>query len=963
MASALELVERLSIPSATFDAQWYDPVLQQLVLRRGAAFQRISVVSETPQLSAPLVLSPEACAAVYVAFSLDGSYVAVQVSPSELLVFSFAHSGRFEQRWRIDTRTLGLSTLSKLKGDVGSADATEHAVMLSEGIVWSDHGGTSQDLILVTRRGLEFFKVNAKKNLCKHYRSVQHATTAFWYAPASRLMVMATGPKGNTMCSYFMPYDTSDLPKLEIPPPHAAPVFELGLHGASSLQSREVGLLSLYRFDYCLQLVPGASKASTPLAYLYRIDRERVSLTHMLVLGAPGDPAASPKSNPSAFRAGMSFSVVDNMLVLHSAGAKESVVFDVASHNADAMQEKHSDEYISPALVEQRRLRTRYPRVMAPIVEAGPLCLQTGQAEGEREYSYPAGPYTDSWPLHAPCWVSRSIGSRGASGEATQLFFEIRMEPQRILGDGSACLPAVRTLLRRGIPAKAPVAASQMELQRIRSVSNGIRWRLLAAGASAAQRRGRVLMDTLVPHQRLKSPFEIVYSVKCAILDKLQAVVARFESVDHLRAVFAALAAAEAAALGARSVVLYGLQSLREGTTQGKAQSAQFARGPDERALPEECTQLSELLENGTARDEEMKVLGAVDDTVAYSAPWLPSSSSGFVLDRSSLTLVCAQALSAARSGSLEGSRASGWGLGAGCYRKAHVDSRLPLRNLRAPDGRLIVFHNEIVFHVLLPAAIEVLVKWKGGAPDESSSKREASTEHVQQLQYIVDACLELCAAQSGAATACELLDPGAVPHKGTKPPSAAVVVVAGECLLCLGKPKEVVRLFRSAPCEDSLSLAAYLLRRGDVERGQLREMAIQMLERIGDLGSLVHGLLSLGRVRQAMEACRRHEKFAASSPRPLPASPGEWFQATVIRAETLPPGREADRAAIFYSLYAFLEEWDRDLLIAKSGERASSVATSYGKPFPKHMFSSRTASTLMPLFGFAVDEVLADSS
>ena len=62
--------------------------------------------------------------------SLDLEIIAVQTSPTSVLVIDTIN----KRKWAIDIKY------------------PEENVILSEGIIWSDHGGHSQDLIIVTTR-------------------------------------------------------------------------------------------------------------------------------------------------------------------------------------------------------------------------------------------------------------------------------------------------------------------------------------------------------------------------------------------------------------------------------------------------------------------------------------------------------------------------------------------------------------------------------------------------------------------------------------------------------------------------------------------------------------------------------------------------------------------------------------------------------------------------------------------
>lgn len=94
--------------------------------------------------------------------SLDGSVLAVQVS--DVLVVVVDIDGT--KRWRIKVRS-GLTSRLVVSGFVDRVvagmmapgkDDKAQCILLPGGIVWTNHGGTSQDLMLVTTRGMEFLQ-------------------------------------------------------------------------------------------------------------------------------------------------------------------------------------------------------------------------------------------------------------------------------------------------------------------------------------------------------------------------------------------------------------------------------------------------------------------------------------------------------------------------------------------------------------------------------------------------------------------------------------------------------------------------------------------------------------------------------------------------------------------------------------------------------------------------------------
>ena len=105
--------------------------------------------------------------------------------------------------------------------------------ILPSGLCWSEHGGGSQDLIIVTLKGLELYKVSASRGQCKLSRAITQSCYAFWYEPNHRMMLIASTsstfmqpkPHDGTyiMHGIFFRSDKSTSLKLELPPPEKSP--------------------------------------------------------------------------------------------------------------------------------------------------------------------------------------------------------------------------------------------------------------------------------------------------------------------------------------------------------------------------------------------------------------------------------------------------------------------------------------------------------------------------------------------------------------------------------------------------------------------------------------------------------------------------------------------------------------------------------------------------------------------
>ncbi|KAJ8613679.1 hypothetical protein CTAYLR_003128 [Chrysophaeum taylorii] len=188
---------------------WYDETHEAVVSLRGdvaSSGDRRATVPPTSRL---------------VRFSLDGSLFGAHVGEASLVVGET--TGSQQQRWRIEAKQTTSLTPSLLRDTglttvFGPKDDDLHAARIL-GFVWSDHGGSSQDLVIVTTRGVEFYKVAASRSQCRHVRSLTYNTRTYWYLPSHRLLMLATSSLGAEVRGYWLRTQVSDLPKFELPPP------------------------------------------------------------------------------------------------------------------------------------------------------------------------------------------------------------------------------------------------------------------------------------------------------------------------------------------------------------------------------------------------------------------------------------------------------------------------------------------------------------------------------------------------------------------------------------------------------------------------------------------------------------------------------------------------------------------------------------------------------------------------
>ena len=87
---------------------------------------------------------------MYAKISLDLAIFAAQISSTTELVVDISS----KKIWSVDIKS------------------SDENSILSNGLVWSEHGGNSQDLVLVTKKGLELYKTSSSRSQCKLSRSM-----------------------------------------------------------------------------------------------------------------------------------------------------------------------------------------------------------------------------------------------------------------------------------------------------------------------------------------------------------------------------------------------------------------------------------------------------------------------------------------------------------------------------------------------------------------------------------------------------------------------------------------------------------------------------------------------------------------------------------------------------------------------------------------------------------------------
>lgn len=306
----------------TTDCVWYDALQKHWIIYRestdqgqaAAIFQQFSVpTSESslflecgPPIPIPIPLPLTQRRPVLVKLSLDYKILAIQCSDTQLRIVPLEEL----KQWTID---LAIDTIPQLSYPI---TMTKHRTnrlklykntyrILDGGIFWTEHRGTSQDLIICTDSGLLLYKISPKKGISATY-TFHHASDQCWMEPVSRTLVVGSkAPHGFTMRTYVLISEAkqSHFPRLEVPPPHRLPTF--------TTTAKRMEVVSLYSKVFCVEMETGRVQwrllgdNHTPVDVCH-IDMDGFQTSDDLLLF-----------------------VIDNLIVLHYRNANTSIIIDI----------------------------------------------------------------------------------------------------------------------------------------------------------------------------------------------------------------------------------------------------------------------------------------------------------------------------------------------------------------------------------------------------------------------------------------------------------------------------------------------------------------------------------------------------------------------------------------------------------------------------------------------------------
>ena len=214
--------------------------------------------------------------------SLDSMLLAIQFSPTLIRIVPMEHNDTNTKHWTIDL-ALGGEPLSspphmmptstsryKVHDPLGKIKETK---ILPGGIIWSDHGGKSQDFIVVTTGSVLCFKVSLIRKQMSFSHTFHHPkASAMWYEPRSRTVVVSSMERAlddirddnrmemllnlrTLMLRFPKTGKSKRLPRLELPPPHRLDPFTVSRTTITMTNATSENSFSLLSMQSKLALV------------------------------------------------------------------------------------------------------------------------------------------------------------------------------------------------------------------------------------------------------------------------------------------------------------------------------------------------------------------------------------------------------------------------------------------------------------------------------------------------------------------------------------------------------------------------------------------------------------------------------------------------------------------------------------------------------------------------------------
>jgi hypothetical protein len=219
--------------------------------------------------------------------SLDQKLLAIQFSPTLLRIVPLEED-KHSKHWTIDFSTSGepmpspSHSVPLARYKVHESVTAKDSSVLPDGIVWSDHGGNSQDLVIVTTKSVLCYKISLARNQMAATHSFRHPQAhKVWWEPVTRTIVVGSYGQANEcqnvhdknidvvalqLRTFLLRFPkkgkSKRLPRLELPPPRRLAPYAVGLPRttrytsvtATAIDLEDVSLVNLYGHAYIVEL-------------------------------------------------------------------------------------------------------------------------------------------------------------------------------------------------------------------------------------------------------------------------------------------------------------------------------------------------------------------------------------------------------------------------------------------------------------------------------------------------------------------------------------------------------------------------------------------------------------------------------------------------------------------------------------------------------------------------------------
>jgi hypothetical protein len=175
------------------------------------------------------------------------------------------------KQWTVDLSTGTSPTMVSVedalaqntsKVELGQKDTS----ILPGGIIWSEHGGNSQDLVVVTNHSVLCYKVSLQRKSMSATHAFSHPlAAAVWWEPCSRAILVGSYSTARAtdliMRAFFLHFSSTPSVtklrpfRLELPPPDRIDPFPVGqFRTVSPVSVEDVVVINMYGDPYCVEL-------------------------------------------------------------------------------------------------------------------------------------------------------------------------------------------------------------------------------------------------------------------------------------------------------------------------------------------------------------------------------------------------------------------------------------------------------------------------------------------------------------------------------------------------------------------------------------------------------------------------------------------------------------------------------------------------------------------------------------